>query len=140
MNIYINKELAKEALSPATDATTAQFQPALPANQLEKPTRLLSRSAKSPEPSENELVHQIDMKNKSEAVIWQEVQTLTNAALVTPSPGEMQTLKELDDKSKEAQISSERGKSIRAAVKKEQDMLKAAAEQFAASRGEEASA
>jgi large subunit ribosomal protein MRP49 len=154
LNIYVNKEVEatdENARLPTIDGAQGgklQFAEVKEGEQTQEiktttaPFRLVSSAILkdatpkfeigklAPFPNPNERIVQINMLERSERDIWEEFAKITKAIHVVPTPGELETLQELDEKKSQSQIDSDRGIKLREQLKREKDMLKMAAGAF----------
>lgn len=127
-----NSEEAAEEASPSDVQATPETTESLPSDNLppgtSQPLRKLQEAIKTtiPKARADQEVLEIDMKHKSEDEILSAFLTATRAREVQPTQGELDDLRELEEFREKSLRDSTRSKGVRAAWKREQEMLKAA--------------
>jgi large subunit ribosomal protein MRP49 len=131
--IYMRRVAASAAAQSAEESASSSEQAPelLPSESFPQgPNRvdqlLIPTKSKIPRPSKEQEVVTIDMKNKQENEILREFLKVTGGQEVQPTQGELDTLRELEEFREKSKSDSERSKAVRAAWKREQDMLKQA--------------
>jgi large subunit ribosomal protein MRP49 len=139
INVYINKTIhpedgpapAKPTSTPEQPSTSTPYTP-LSTDVLKSPTPAYSTTTPFPPPAEpDERIMRIDMLNRDESAIWEEFASQTNARKLEPTPGELQTMKELQVLKERDRLASEEGKKIRDEFKRQEEFLRKARDENA---------
>jgi large subunit ribosomal protein MRP49 len=86
---------------------------------------------RTPGTATGEEVTTINMKHRNEEEILAEFMEVTGAVQVQPTPGELETMRELEEQAERSKIDYQKNNEVKAAIKREQDMLKQAREMMA---------
>jgi hypothetical protein len=102
--------------SPTPNSTFQAIKPAI----LNDPTIIFRTTKSSPGPAPNERIVQISVWSKNAEDIWADVLNITNATQLEPTEGELQAMKEVEERKRATQIKSEESSPLREAIKQAQ--------------------
>jgi large subunit ribosomal protein MRP49 len=104
---------------------TVKKRPFRPLESIDKIV-VFSTWKEGPEPTAEEEIVQIDMKNKKEEEILDELLELTKADAVMPTPGELDTMSQLKEQAQRSDMDAARQRELRMAMKREKEALRLA--------------
>src|SRR6201992_1652455 len=116
-----NNSVDADSSSAPTKPSTANstFQAVRPAI-LDNPITIFRQTKSTPLPAENERIVQVPIQSRSAQEIWADFLQITNATQLEPTEGELQAMKELEERKKAREVKPEEKQSLREAIKQAQ--------------------